>query len=179
MSEITINWQTSMLKDDLVQLVPLTDEDFEALYQIASDPLIWEQHPTKDRYKRNVFQLFFDGATASKSAFLIKDKALDATIGSTRYYDYQPGHASIAIGYTFLARQYWGGKYNRAIKKILLDYAFQFVDKVYFHIGTENIRSQIAIGNLGAEKIREVQLGDYGQAVAHYEYVIDKRNWET
>ncbi|KAB2878593.1 GNAT family N-acetyltransferase [bacterium] len=132
-----------ILEDEILKIVPLIDRDFESLFEAASDPLIWEQHPTSDRYKREVFQLYFDEAISGKTAFLIIDKSTNKVIGSTRYYDYKPENSSIAIGYTFLARPYWGGLYNKSSKKLLIDYAFQFVDKIYFHIGANNIRSQL------------------------------------
>lgn len=177
MTNESINWQPHSLEDDIVKLVPLTESDFENLFKVAADPLIWAQHPTSDRYKREVFQFFFDGAVSSKTAFLIADKKSGHVIGSTRYYDYRPDNSSIAIGFTFLARQCWGGFYNRSSKKLLLDYAFQFVDKVYFHIGPTNIRSQLATLKIGATKVDEVVLGHSGQKILHYEYLIQKHEW--
>ena len=171
------NWQPTSLENDILKLIPLKASDFEDLFAVASDPLIWEQHPTKDRYKKEVFQLFFDGALASQTAFLIIDKVTGKLIGSTRYYDYSPQRSSIAVGYTFLNRTYWGSPYNKTSKKILLDYAFQYVDKVYFHIGANNFRSQKAILNIGAHKIGDVDFDYYGKKVLHYEYIIYKKDW--
>jgi len=149
----TINWQPTHLEDGLVKLVPLTANDYERLYRVAADPLIWEQHPSWDRYKENVFREYFNGAVESRTAFLIVDKASNEVIGSTRYYDYKDD--SVAIGFTFLAKEFWGGKYNKAVKKLMIDYAFGFVDKIIFHIGATNLRSQIATGRLGAVKTGE------------------------
>jgi RimJ/RimL family protein N-acetyltransferase len=177
MLETIINWQPGNLENSVVKLLPLTENDFEILFQVASDPLIWEQHPTKDRYQREVFQLYFDGAVSSKTSFLINNKASDETIGSTRYYDYRPEISSIAIGYTFMARQYWGGHYNKAVKKLLIDYAFHFVDNVYFHIGANNIRSQLATSKIGARKVNEVDFDHYGRNVLHYEYLLRQQDW--
>ena len=53
------NFLQPFLENENVQLVPLQENDFEALYEVASDPLIWEQHPSKDRYKIEVFTTFF------------------------------------------------------------------------------------------------------------------------
>lgn len=169
-----INWQPATLESDLVKLVPLTSTDFDQLFMVASDPLIWEQHPTSDRYKKEVFQLFFDGAMTSNTTFLVIDKATGETIGSTRYYDYRPENSSIAIGYSFLARQYWGGRYNKSVKKLLIDYAFQFIDHIYLHIGANNTRSQLAALRIGAKKVNEVDFDYYGEKVLHYEYLIEK-----
>ncbi len=97
-----------ILENENVKLLPLQEDDFEVLYQVASDPLIWEQHPNKDRHKREVFQTFFEGAIASKGAFLIIDKKKNNIIGSTRFYDYNDTDRSLLIGYTFYGRNYWG-----------------------------------------------------------------------
>jgi len=177
MTDITINWQPENLENELVKIVPLLESDYNKLYDVASDPLIWEQHPVKDRYKKEIFQLFFDGAVLGKTAFLIVEKKTGNIIGSTRYYDYKPDNSSIAIGYTFLAKDYWGGSFNKSTKKLLLEYAFKFVNKVYFHIGTTNIRSQMAIKKIGAEKIGEINFENNGQQLPHYEYIIQKENW--
>jgi RimJ/RimL family protein N-acetyltransferase len=178
MIDTNINWQPQGLEDNLVKLVPITQKDFEGLYEVASDPLIWEQHPKWDRYKKEVFRDFFDGAVSSGTAFLIRDKLSDKVIGSTRYYDYKPVDSSIAIGFTFLARQCWGGLYNKSSKKLLLDYAFQFVEKVYFHIGATNIRSQLATTKIGATKVNEVLIDHQGEKLLHYEYLVQKEDWE-
>lgn len=175
---MTNSFKIQELENDIVKLVPLTELDFERLYAVASDPLIWEQHPSPDRYKRDVFESYFNGASSSHSAFIIIDQLTDKIIGSTRYYDYQPKKQSIAIGYTFLAREYWGGQYNKAVKKILLKYAFRLVDKVYFHIGPTNIRSQKATIKIGAKKVGEFDLESNGQKIMHFEYLIQKTDWE-
>lgn len=174
-----INWQPDFLENEFVRLKPIGPNDFEILYAVASDPLIWEQHPSFDRYQRPVFQLFFDGALDSQTAFLIEDKVKKQIIGSTRFYDFQPENSSIAIGYTFLSRVYWGTKTNRMCKELLLNYAFQYVDKVYFHIGANNMRSQQAIKKIGAKKIQEIDFDHYGKPVLHVEYVMSKADWKA
>ncbi|MBC7511996.1 MAG: GNAT family N-acetyltransferase [Ferruginibacter sp.] len=174
----TINWQPASLQDNIIKLTPLTTVDFDSLFKVAADPLIWVQHPAKDRYKKKVFQLYFDGAIAGGTAFLIIDNAADKIIGSTRYYDYKHDASSIAIGFTFLSRDSWGGLYNRSAKRLLLDYAFQFIDKVYFHIGATNLRSQIAISKIGAVKGNEIDIDNNGQSQLHYEYFISKKEWQ-
>ena len=153
-----------VLENDRVILYPLQETDFEDLYAVASDPKIWEQHPNKDRWQRDVFKVFFDGAMQSKGAFKIIDKASGKVIGSTRLYDYDEQGNSIFIGYTFYATQYWGTGINHAVKKLMLEYVFTFVSKVYFHIGANNLRSQISISRLGAEKIAEQEVEYFGEA---------------
>jgi RimJ/RimL family protein N-acetyltransferase len=166
-----------VLENEAVILYPLQEQDFEELYAVAADPKIWEQHPNKDRWKKEVFQVFFTGAIQSKGAFKIVSKDTGEVIGSTRIYDYNEQENSVLIGYTFYATKYWGKGINQAVKKMLLDYLFQFVSKVYFHIGSNNIRSQIAIGRIGAQKVAEKEVTYYGEAPKlNFVYVIEKRS---
>lgn len=152
-----------ILETENIKLVPLTGGDFEELFSVASDPLIWEQHPNKDRYKREVFENFFIGAMESQGAFMIIDKESGETAGSTRFYDYNSDDNSIFIGYTFYGRKFWGSRLNPQVKKLMLDYIFQFVDKVNFHVGKDNIRSQKAMEKLGAKKTNEVNVAYFGE----------------
>lgn len=167
-----------ILENELIKLIPLKQEDFESLYQVASDPLIWEQHPDRFRYKKEVFEEYFQGAIKSGGALIIFDKKSGEVIGSSRYYDYDEDKNSIVVGYTFLARKYWGGIYNRAMKKLMLDHAFNFVETVIFHIGAENIRSQKAIEKLGAVKVGEIKSKNPDDNI-HIKliYELKKNNW--
>ncbi len=167
------------LMNDIVLLKPLGSEDFENLYSVASDPAIWEQHPNKDRYKREVFETFFKGAMQSGGAFLIYDNQTQQPIGSSRFYEVNAEQKSVSIGYTFFAKDHWGSTYNRAAKTLMLNHAFQFVDTVIFHIGATNIRSQKAIEKLGAKKIGEVEMEYYGEPKKlNFIYQIEKKDWE-
>ena len=152
-----------ILENDYVKLIPLKENDFEQLFSVASDPLVWEQHPNKDRYKRDVFKRFFEGALESGGAFKIIEKNTGEIAGSTRFYNYNAADNSIFIGYTFYARKFWGTKMNPQVKKLMLDYIFQFVDKVNFHVGKDNLRSQKAMEKLGAKKVDEVIVAYYGE----------------
>ncbi len=152
-----------ILENDNVKLVPLDPTDFEQLFAVASDPKIWEQHPNKDRYKREVFENFFQGAMESGGAFKIIEKNTGEMAGSTRFYDYNADDNSIFIGYTFYATKFWGSKLNPQVKKLMLDYIFQFADKVNFHVGKDNIRSQKAMEKLGAKKMDELNVAYFGE----------------
>ncbi|MEJ2884762.1 GNAT family N-acetyltransferase [Pedobacter sp. GR22-6] len=169
----------AILENEHIALYPLSAHDFEMLYAAASDPEIWRQHPNKDRWKKEVFRNFFEGALQSKGAFRIVDKTSGKTIGSTRYYDHEPNDNSIFIGYTFYATSCWGKGINPAVKALMLDYIFQFVNKVYFHIGAGNIRSQIAILRLGAVKIDEQEVTYFGEsAKLNFVYEIQRDQWQ-
>lgn len=172
-----MNLQPLNLEDEWVKLFPLKKSDFEILYDVAKDPLIWEQHPNPDRYKKEVFQNYFKGALESKGAFLLKS-TFNQAIGCTRFYDYFPEKSEIKIGYTFFSRDCWGKPFNKSTKLLMLHYAFQFVQQVIFHVGANNIRSQKAMEKLGAVKIGEELVAYYGEASRNnFVYQIDRNNW--
>ena len=138
-----------VLRGELVELRPLREDDFEELYAVASDPLIWEQHPDRDRYKEEVFREFFRGALESGGAFAVSDSETGRVIGSTRFHAYDEGRSEIEIGWTFLARSHWGGRFNGEMKRLMLAHAFRFVESVVFLVGPDNIRSQRAVEKIG------------------------------
>jgi len=140
------------LKGDLIELRPLRPDDWDELFTVASDPLIWEQHPESDRYKKEIFKIFFEDALRSGGAFIVIDTQTQQIIGSTRFHGYDPEKSEIEIGWTFLARKYWGGRYNREMKQLMLAHAFKFVENVVFFVGENNIRSQKATEKIGAVK---------------------------
>lgn len=154
----------------LIRLRPLNPKDFDALYESASDPRIWEQHPQPDRHRKEVFQTYFDGAIQSKGALAVIDRVTGEIIGSSRFYNLDPGQSRITIGYTFLRREYWGGRFNRELKSLMLRHAFRFVDTVFFEIGKMNLRSRKAIERIGARPFGEVELGES----THVVYQIQK-----
>ena len=141
------------LRGELIGLRPLKPDDWDDLFAVASDALIWEQHPESDRYKEDVFRIFFQDALESGGAFVVIDNDNQQIIGSTRFYGYDPEKSEIEIGWTFLARKYWGGRYNQEMKRLLLAHAFKFVENVVFYVGETNICSQKALEKIAAIKI--------------------------
>lgn len=138
------------LTGELIELRPLQPDDWAPLFAVASDPLIWEQHPDSDRYKEDVFRRFFADALSSGGALVAIDRASGEVIGSSRYHGLDPAKREIEIGWTFLARRYWGGTYNAEMKRLMLEHAFQSVERVLFIIGPENRRSRRAVEKIGA-----------------------------
>ncbi len=168
------------LDGDRVRLRPLTEGDWGALFEIASDPGIWEQHPMHDRWREDVFREFFDDAIAKGGALAIIDKAKETVIGSTRYqaYDAEDG-GSVEIGWTFLARKYWGKGINPEMKHLMLEHAFESVERVDFRVGETNYRSRIALENIGAVRTERTELARYdGKRVLHLVYAITKEGFE-
>jgi len=155
-----------ILTGDLIELRPLRLDDFDALFSAASDPLIWEQHPESDRYQPDVFQKYFDGALESKGAFAIIERKSGRIIGSSRYCNLDSKNSEIEVGWTFLERQFWGGTYNRELKRVMLDHAFRFVDRVVFVVGEKNLRSQKALEKIGGEFLKKAHLPAHDGALA-------------
>jgi RimJ/RimL family protein N-acetyltransferase len=135
-----------------ITIRPIAASDWPALFAAASDPKIWEVHPTPDRYAEPEFRKFFDGAVNGKMGFVFVDRASGKLIGSSRYFGYEPDFSEIEIGWTFIVRKHWGGAANREIKRLMLDHAFTFVDTVVFWVGNENWRSQGAMTKIGGVK---------------------------
>lgn len=138
------------LRGQLLELRPLRRDDWDALYAVGSDPLIWEQHPQRDRYLEDVFRKFFDEALASGGALVAVDRRTNAIVGSSRFHGYDERASEIEVGWTFLARSHWGGLYNGEMKRLMLDHAARFVEHVVLLIGEDNIRSQRAAEKIGA-----------------------------
>lgn len=137
-----------VLTGELLSLRPLRGDDFDDLYAVASDPLIWEQHPSRDRHKPEVFKDFFREAMESGGAMIAHSRD-GRVIGSSRFNGYDAIKNVIEIGWTFLARSCWGGAYNREMKELMLRHAFRFVDRVVFMVGPQNLRSQKALEKIG------------------------------
>lgn len=170
---MTFDFQPT-LTGERVAVRPLVPADWDDLFAVASDPLIWEQHPANDRYKETVFRQFFRESLDSGGALVVIDKKSQQIIGSSRYWAYYPERSEIEIGWTFLARAYWGGTYNRDLKKLMLDHAFRFVDRVVFLVGKSNWRSRKAVEKIGGVFDSEVEKSDREQTIVNVRYVIER-----
>ena len=163
------------LEDEFVKLIPLQQKHFHDLFFVASDKRIWEQHPNPNRYQQTDFEVFFKGAIASDNAFLIIEKATNTVMGCSRFYGYDATAKSVFIGYTFLGRTFWGKGFNQKVKHLMMQHAFNKVDKILFHVGSYNVRSQIAMERLGAQKIGEELVEYFGEKPKmNFVYVVLK-----
>jgi RimJ/RimL family protein N-acetyltransferase len=155
-----------VLKGELVELKPLRAEDYDDLYAVAADPLVWEQHPARNRHEEATFQSFFHEALASGGCLIAIDVSSQRIVGSSRFHGYDKARSEVEIGWTFLARSHWGGRYNGEMKRLMLRHAFRFVSCVVFLVGLQNIRSQRAV-----ERIGGVRVGTRPDAVGRDSYV--------
>ena len=165
-----------VVKGSLLELRPLRATDFDDLFAVAADPLIWEQHPDKDRCKEDHFRVFFRQAVESGGALIAIDASSGRIIGSSRYHAYDEEKSEVEIGWTFLARSHWGGRHNGEMKRLMLEHAFTCVERVVFLVGVGNRRSQRAVEKIGATRVGE-------RADAHgresYVFALDKATFRT
>lgn len=139
-----------VLEGERLLLRPLRPDDWDELYAVARDPLVWELHPAKDRWKEDVFRAYFADALAQGGALAVIEKASGEIIGSSRMQGHDPtGGGSVEIGSTFLGRDYWGGAFNREMKRLMLTHALRFVERVDFRVGESNLRSRRAMEKIG------------------------------
>src|SRR5690606_4222741 len=161
------------LSNDLVKLIPMIKNDFEWVFAAASDPEIWAQHPDSNRYTPVGFTRYFQKLIDTDIPYLIIDNKTEQVIGATSFYHYDRNEKSIAIGYTFLAKEYWGGEYNQSVKNLMMDFAFEKMDKVIFHVASENTRSQRDMEKINA--IKENEFEENGSMKFTYAIYKDKR----
>lgn len=169
-----------ILAGEQVHLRPLTPGDRKALFAVASDPLIWEQHPAHDRWKPEVFDAFFDEAIAEGGGLVVEDPATGSVIGSSRYSTRRAEAGEIEIGWTFLARDHWGGGRNPEMKRLMLGHAFTAFEAVIFMVGAENRRSRIALERIVAgltDRTDVAVIGD--RRIEHVIYRIERADFET
>jgi RimJ/RimL family protein N-acetyltransferase len=137
------------LTGELTILRPTVPEDWKDMFAVASDPLIWEQHPFHNRWQEPVFRAYFEDALASGGGLTILDKASGTIIGASRYAFPDAVRDEVEIGWTFIARRYWGGTWNREIKRMMLDHIHQYVSGAVFVVGENNMRSRRAMEKIG------------------------------
>lgn len=146
------------LQDELIILRPLQDDDFDLLYEVAKDPLIWELHQFKNRYQISVFTELFADSIKSGGALVAIDRSNNEIIGSSRFKRIDKVDTAVEIGWSFLSRKYWGGRYNGSMKKLMIDHAFEYFSDVIFYVDKYNIRSQKAVTKIGGKRITESTL---------------------
>jgi RimJ/RimL family protein N-acetyltransferase len=155
------------LRGTLLALRPLRRDDYDALRAAASDPLIWEQHPDRERWRADVFAPYFEQQLASGGSLVVLDAETGEVVGHSRYHGYSAERSEVEIGWTFLVRSRWGGTVNRELKGLMLAHAFRFVERVVFIVDPENLRSRHALEKLGAERIADRPDSDGRTSVAY------------
>lgn len=166
------------LEGGLIALRPALPDDFDALFAVASDREIWAVHPAHDRWQEPVFRAFLDGAFADRGGLVAIEQASGSIVGFSRYSMGRCEPGEVEIGWTFLARRLWGGRYNAELKRLMLDHAFRFVETALFRVGEDNLRSRRAMEKIGGRltgRTETVMLN--GAPVTHVVYAIRRPDW--
>ena len=146
------------LKGETLLLRPLRPDDWEELYNAASDREVWALHPAHNRWQEPVFRAFFDDALDKGGALAVVDSSTGKLIGSSRYQDYDAADGgAVEIGWTFLARTRWGSGANTEMTRLMLRHALQQVARVRFRVGEDNVVSRRAMEKIGASLTDRVQ----------------------
>ena len=162
------------LADRYLIVRPLQEEDWQSLFCAAADPLVWEHHPAHDRWQEEVFRRYFEEALACGTTVAAVDRQLGTAIGMSRFDRTSAAPGEVEIGWTFLARAYWGGETNRALKRLMIGHALQSFDRVIFRIGEDNLRSRRAIEKIGAQLTDRTDMAEVGgRTVRHLVYAMD------
>jgi RimJ/RimL family protein N-acetyltransferase len=170
-----------VLEGERLLLRPLTPEDWDALFAVASDPAVWALHPAHDRWQEPVFRAFFADALANEGALVVIEKASGAMVGSSRFQGYDPvDGGSVEIGWTFLARRLWGGGYNAEMKRLMITHALWFVERVLFRVGADNVVSRGAMKNIGGRLTDRTDITMLaGEPIVHVVYEIDRAGYAS
>jgi RimJ/RimL family protein N-acetyltransferase len=164
-----------VLDGELVRLRPVVRADFTGLLAVGADAGVWAQHPNPERATEAGFRAYFEDQLASGGSLIAENRADGAVVGMSRYSMAFTGADEVEIGWTFLGRAYWGGAYNRDIKRAMLGHAFRFVRTVVFRIGEDNLRSRRAVEKLGARLDARTQVNTAGpRPVRHVFYTIGR-----
>ncbi len=93
-------------------------------------------------------------AQADQYPFAIVEVAKGKVVGSTRYLNIRPEHASLEIGWTWLGQDWQGTGVNTEAKYLLLSHAFEVMGcrRVEFKADARNLRSQRALEGIGATR---------------------------
>lgn len=145
-----------ILENERVLLRPLRPEDFEVLKEFAiNEPTLWEYSLLSAAGTENM-QKYLDAAFVAKKnetsyPFIVFDKRSNRYVGSTRFYDYQPNHNTVQLGYTWYGEESQGTGVNKNCKLLLLQFAFEELglDRVEFRADNNNERSIAAMKSIG------------------------------
>lgn len=167
------------LAGEALLLRPAGEGDREALYAVAADREIWALHPAHDRWQRPVFDAMFDDALANGGALVVIERASGRIIGSSQYRPSSKVPGAVEIGWTFLAREFWGGATNREVKRLMLAHLLAHAERAVFRVGAANLRSRGAMEKIGGQLMELTENVPYpdGRVLPHVFYTIDRESF--
>ncbi len=143
----------------LVGLEPLSLTHVDDLYEAGADPEVWRwmgSPPPPDRagLARQVADAIQAGTAGLRATWAQIELATGRAVGATSFYDIEPVHRRVEIGYTWLGRPWWRTGINTEAKLLLMGRAFDELGalRVSWRTDIRNERSQRAIERLGASR---------------------------
>ena len=187
------------LATPLVQLEPMTADHAAGLEAAARDGELWKLRVTSVPEPGDMPAYIAAALKGQEEghmlAFVVRDVASGAVIGSTRYHDIVRSVERLEIGYTWYGKSRQRSHVNTSCKLLLLTHAFETLGArlVGWRTDNFNFESQRAIERLGARKdgvlrhhamrrdgtVRDTVMysltcGEWPEAKAHLLYLLDK-----
>lgn len=183
------NWIKNLsLEGEHVRLIPLEKKHKEDLLKAASDGNLWELWFTSVPSEKTIEQ-YINRALDQKEKgleypFVVVEKSAGKIIGSTRYYNIQPEHRRLEIGYTWYAKTFQRTGVNTECKYLLLQYAFETLNciAVQFMTDSHNECSRAAIARIGAKQdgvLRHHRLNTNGTYRDSVVFSITDNEWPS
>ncbi|MFA6059722.1 MAG: GNAT family protein [Taibaiella sp.] len=175
------------LENKRVLLRPLQESDIVLLRPVAlAQPELFQFMSTfiksDDDLKKFVFQALSDREQGKSIPFIIIDKRTNTPAGSTRFGNLEEQHKRVEIGWTWLGKEFHNTGLNKAMKYVMLQYAFETMDmnRVEIKTNEHNQRSRRAIESIGGQYeglLRNHMINDDGTARNTVYYSIIKEEW--
>jgi N-acetyltransferase len=141
-----------------VTIEPLEREHVEGLRAAAADGELWRlwftSVPAPDRVDAYVDTALSWRDTKHAMPFVVRENTSGTLVGCTRYFNVEPEHRRLEIGYTWYAKRVQRTSVNTESKLLLLTHAFEALKciAVEFRTSWFNFRSRGAIARLGAKQ---------------------------
>jgi len=145
-----------VLEDNSVLLRPLLTADLEFLLPFALNERDTWKYSAKDPSGEEGMRDYIAEAQVNRASgkeypFIVFDKITGTYAGSTRFYDIQPEHNTLQLGYTWYGENFRGTGLNKHCKFLLLQFAFETMgaERVEFRADANNERSVAAMKSIG------------------------------
>ncbi|MEV4622859.1 bifunctional pyridoxamine 5'-phosphate oxidase family protein/GNAT family N-acetyltransferase [Asanoa sp. NPDC049573] len=149
----------AVMRGSRVLLEPLDLSHADDLFKATADPQVWQHLTARQPRDRDEMAAYVAGALAEhhrgeRVPWVQRSAVTGEVLGTTSFYEVEPGRRSLAIGHTFLGRSAWRTGVNPEAKLLLLTRAFETLgaERVVWHTDIRNTRSQAAIERLGATR---------------------------
>jgi RimJ/RimL family protein N-acetyltransferase len=176
-----------ILENENVRLRPLAKSDFEFLLEYSmNEPNIWTYNANGANGAENLEKYISNAISQRENEneypFIVFDKKSSKYVGSTRFYDIQPGNKTLQLGFTWYGKDSQGTGINKNCKMLLLEFAFEHIgmERVGFRANNQNKRSINAMKSIGCVEegiLRSYSTNSQGQRIDAIVLSILKTEW--